>query len=190
MHFLAELGVVPQTSNAKTDRTNRLKADLFYKLNKWVVVSWLYTHDLQHPPALSQLVGLLGIVCIVSCCPKLLEPPVHLLSVFAGGTTFDISLFQDLNPEPTLKRLCTLTRLVLSAALLCGCCSMLAVSLCCCSRFNALREENEGFSKMLVCLQGFGAAAAAKSEDIPQLVRSSSLDCTVSFLLALLIAVS
>lgn len=93
MHFLAELGVVPQTSNAKTDRTNRLKADLFYKLNKWVVVSWLYTHDLQHPPALSQLVGLLGIVCIVSCCPKLLEPPVHLLSVFAGGTTFDISLF-------------------------------------------------------------------------------------------------
>jgi len=94
VHFLAELGVVPQTSNAKTDRTNRLKADLFYKLNKWVVVSWLYTHDLQHPPALSQLVGLLGIVCIVSCCPKLLEPPVHLLSVFAGGTTFDISLFR------------------------------------------------------------------------------------------------
>ncbi|DBA74789.1 TPA: hypothetical protein ACH3X2_009311 [Trebouxia sp. C0005] len=70
VHFLAELGVVPQTSNAKTDRTNRLKADLFYKLNK----------------------------------------------------------------------------------------------------FNALREENEGFSKMLVCLQGFGAAAAASSEDIPQLM--------------------
>ncbi|DBB02120.1 TPA: hypothetical protein ACH3X3_011159 [Trebouxia sp. C0006] len=70
VHFLAELGVVPQTSNAKTDRTNRLKADLFYKLNK----------------------------------------------------------------------------------------------------FNALREENEGFSKMLVCLQGFGAAAAAKSDDIPQLM--------------------
>ncbi|KAL0019528.1 hypothetical protein WJX77_005771 [Trebouxia sp. C0004] len=70
VHFLAELGVVPQTSNAKMDRTNRLKADLFYKLNK----------------------------------------------------------------------------------------------------FNALREENEGFSKMLVCLQGFGTAATAKPEDLPQLM--------------------
>ncbi len=68
---------------------------------------------------------------------------------------------------------------------------MLPVSVCSCSRFNALREENEGFSKMLVCLQGFGAAAAANSEDVPQLVRSSSLDCPVSFCqLALLIAVS
>ena len=37
-------------------------------------------------------------------------------------------------------------------------------------RYNALREENEGFSKMLVCLQSFGAAAAESSDNIPQIV--------------------
>ena len=37
-------------------------------------------------------------------------------------------------------------------------------------RFNSLMEENEGFAKMLVCLQSFGAAAAASSDNIPQIV--------------------
>lgn len=169
MHFLAELGVVPQTSNAKTDRTNRLKADLFYKLNKWVhpvlAVCSFFTLSSCVVPACR----LPGVVCMVSCCPRLLAPPAHLLSMFVGSIIFDSSLFRvGSGFRSWHKAVCILTCLVLSAALL---------SACSCSRFNALREENEGFSKMLVCLQGFGAAAAASSEDIPQLVCSSSLDC-------------
>lgn len=43
-------------------------------------------------------------------------------------------------------------------------------SIWCLARFNSLREENEGFSKMLVCLQSFGAAAAESAENIAQIV--------------------
>lgn len=38
------------------------------------------------------------------------------------------------------------------------------------NKFNALREENEGFSKMIVCLHSFGAAAAASQDNIPQIL--------------------
>lgn len=41
-------------------------------------------------------------------------------------------------------------------------------------RFNLLREENEGFSKMLVRLQSFGKEAAAHPEHIDQMVRPHS----------------
>ena len=44
-------------------------------------------------------------------------------------------------------------------------------------RFNALREENEGFSKMIVCLHSFGAAAAASQDNIPQIVRPCCVLC-------------
>lgn len=46
-------------------------------------------------------------------------------------------------------------------------------------RFNLLREENEGFSKMLVRLQSFGKEAAAQPENVDQMVPTSHLSAAV-----------
>lgn len=123
MHFLAELGVVPQTSNAKTDRTNRLKADLFYKLNKWVRHVLAVHSCFMASSCVVPACRLSFTVCIVSCCPKPLEP-AHLLSVPIDGIITGSSLYRVGSEfRSWQKPVCTLTCLVLSAALLCGCCS-------------------------------------------------------------------
>ena len=56
----------------------------------------------------------------MSCCPTPLESPAHLLSKLIDG----ISRFRDGSGFTSWQKpVCNLTSLVLSAALLCGCCS-------------------------------------------------------------------
>lgn len=47
-------------------------------------------------------------------------------------------------------------------------------------RFNLLREENEGFSKMLVRLQSFGAEAAACPDNVDQVVSVTLSPCRMN----------
>ena len=183
MHFLAELGVVPQTSNAKTDRTNRLKADLFYKLNKWVrcvlaVHSCFITTSCIVPAC-----RLSGTVCIVSCCPKLLELAAHLLSMLIDGIVFGISLCR-VSSEFSFcqKPVCTLTSLVISAALLCGCSSykhclfqyILALGSMHCER------RMRGFPRCWCACKALVQQQLPSPRIFPNLYAHHSLDCAVS----------